>query len=238
MDGLVIFARRMSPRPNPLTPYAAPFVVFMLLLGAVQAIGSAFTHSGSFLLAEPKYWIYPAQTILCAAMLWRFWSSYQFRKPEKIGLTLFLAILVLAIWISPQEIFGRPRRYDGFDPTLFGGNRALFATTLALRFTRLVIVVPLVEEIFWRGFLLRYVIREDFEKVPPGTFSRMSFGVVAGCFALAHWGVDFIPALLTGAIYNFLIYRTRSLSSCVLAHAVTNLGLGIYIMATRQWGFW
>lgn len=228
----------MSHRTNPSLAHTAPFAVFMLLLGAAQGIGAAFTHSGSLLLAEPKYWVFPVQTIVCAAMLAWFWSSYSFRKPENLGLTLSIAVLVLALWISPQEIFGRPRRETGFDPTIFAGNRALFTGTIALRFARLVIVVPLVEEIFWRGFLLRYVIREDFEKVPLGTFSWASFGAVTACFGLAHWGPDFIPALATGALYNFLICRTRSLSSCVLAHAATNLGLGIYIMATRQWGFW
>jgi uncharacterized protein len=57
-------------------------------------------------------------------------------------------------------------------------------------------------------------------------------------FGLAHWGADFIPAILTGVIYNYVAVKTKSLTACVVAHAVTNLGLGIYIMQTKQWGFW
>ena len=99
-------------------------------------------------------------------------------------------------------------------------------------------MVPFVEEIFWRGFLLRYLIREDFESVPFGTFSWRSFALVTVFFALEHQPADYPAALLTGALYNWIAIRTRSLSSCILAHAITNLLLGVYIMATRQWGFW
>ena len=55
---------------------------------------------------------------------------------------------------------------------------------------------------------------------------------------LEHQPADYPAALLTGALFNWIAIRTRSLSSCILAHAITNLLLGFYIMATRQWGFW
>jgi CAAX prenyl protease-like protein len=100
------------------------------------------------------------------------------------------------------------------------------------------VVVPLVEEIFWRGFLLRYFINEEFYAVPIGAFSWLSFGVVTAGFALAHSPADWIAALITGALYNWVAYRTKSLASCVLAHSVTNLFLGLWIMKTGQWGFW
>jgi CAAX prenyl protease-like protein len=149
-----------------------------------------------------------------------------------------VGILVLAIWISPQEIFGAARRTEGFNPTIFAENRPLFTAVLFVRFLRLVLIVPLLEEIFWRGYLLRQVAHPRFETIPFGSFDWKSFSVVTLFFGLAHWGPDFVPALITGALYNFVAYRTRSLASCVLAHAVTNLLLGVYILLTRQWGFW
>jgi CAAX prenyl protease-like protein len=116
---------------------------------------------------------------------------------------------------------------------------------VGLRFIRLVIVVPLLEEIFWRGFLLRDLVQPRFTEVPVGTFRWRSFFIVVAAFGVAHWGKetwppgpDFVPALITGAMYNLIAYRTKSLTSCVVAHAVTNLLLGIYIMRTGQWGFW
>ena len=218
--------------------YIMPFAVFMVLLGIIPLVGFPFKASGSIFLSAPQYWVFPVQTLLCGALLWRYRAHYPLARIAKPGFTLFIAILVFVIWISPQHIFRAAPRTVGFDPTLFQANRSLFAATLLLRFLRLVIVVPLLEEIFWRGFLLRDLIHPDFTKVPIGAFTGFSFFGVAIAFGLAHWGPDFVPAVITGALYNAVAYRTRSLSSCVTAHAVTNLLLGIYIMQTRQWGFW
>ena len=110
--------------------------------------------------------------------------------------------------------------------------------TIVLRFLRLAVVVPFIEEIFWRGFLLRFLINENFERVPVGTFSLVSFIVVTVGFGFSHASEDWIAALLTGALYNGVAYRTKKLSSCILTHAVTNLLLGLWIMKTKQWGFW
>ena len=73
--------------------------------------------------------------------------------------------------------------------------------------------------------------------MPVGAF-RGPFTVVTVGFGLAHSRADWIAAVITGALYNCVAYRTKSLSSCVLAHAITNLLLGLWIMKTRQWGFW
>jgi CAAX prenyl protease-like protein len=135
-------------------------------------------------------------------------------------------------------MLGTAPRTEGFDPTVFAGSPVLYWLTVTARFARLVIIVPLLEEIFWRGFLLRYLIREDFSKVPLGAYSHLSFFGVAGLFMLVHQTPDWPAAFVTGLIFNGLLVRTKSLGTCVAAHAITNLGLGIYIMATRQWGFW
>ena len=129
-------------------------------------------------------------------------------------------------------------RTVGFDPTLLENNSATYWSTILFRFLRLVVVVPLVEEVFWRGFLLRFVVDEHFERVPFGKFNWLSFAVVTVAFTFSHSRPDWPAAFITGALYNVVAYRTQSLASCVLAHAVSNLLLGLWIMQTRQWGFW
>ena len=218
--------------------FIAPFVTFMLLLGLSQALQSIFGGGRIFLLVSPQYWIYPLQTVVCGAVLVRYWPIYRFSWPAKPIFTVAVALLVLALWIGPQELLGAAPRRVGFDPEVFKDSPALYAATLIFRFLRLVVVVPLLEEIFWRGFLLRDLINPDFTKVPLGAFSPFSFLVVTALFGLAHFGPDFWPAILTGALFNLVAYRTRNLASCVLAHAVTNLTLGLYIVETKQWGFW
>jgi len=224
---------------NALWAYALPFAVFMGGLALISLAPSfAPAENAPLWLAEPKYWVFPLQTILCGGLVLWFWKTYAWGASWHILTAVLTGLVVLALWVSPQWLLGAELRREGFNPDIFAGSAALYWGTLALRFVRLVVVVPLLEEIFWRGFLLRYLIKEDFTKVPFGTFSWFSFGMVTVMFGLAHFGPDFIPALLTGAIYNLLAVKTRSLACCVIAHAVTNLGLGIYIMQTGQWGFW
>jgi hypothetical protein len=221
-----------------LLAYTLPFFVFLGFLAVDGLIASLFETSGIRMLAVPKYWLFPLQTMVCAGLLIFFWKEYAFGPLRPWLWGVASGLLVLAIWVSPQELFGVAPRTKGFDPEIFQDNATLYWLTVAARFARLVIVVPLVEEIFWRGFLMRYLINENFAKVPFGTYRPFAFFAVAGLFMLVHSPADFPAAFLTGVVWNALAVKTRSLWACVLAHAVTNLILGIYIMQTRQWGFW
>jgi CAAX prenyl protease-like protein len=218
-----------------LVAFTLPMAAFLLLLalsGLLPNVG------GAFWLSSPEFWIYPAQTLFCGALLLWFWREYEFRAPRQIVLTVAVAFFVFALWIAPQEFLGFAPRLAGFNPEVFSGQPAAYWTTIAFRFLRLVVVVPLVEEVFWRGFALRYFINEKFYALPMGAFSWFSFAVVTIAFGLSHAWADWIAALITGAIYNWVAYRTKSLASCILAHAITNFLLGLWIMKTRQWGFW
>lgn len=218
-----------------LVAFTLPMAVFLVLLALVSVLRKA---GGAFWLDSPEYWIYPAQTIFCGALVIWFWREYQFHAARRMVFAAAVALLVFAVWIAPRELLGFAPRLVGFNPGIFSGQPATCWTTVAVRFVRLVVVVPLVEEIFWRGFLLRYFINEKFYTVPIGTFSWLSFAVVTVGFGFAHSPADRIAALIAGALYNGIAYRTKSLASCVVAHAITNLLLGLWIMKTRQWGFW
>lgn len=218
-----------------LIAHAAPMFLFVILL----SFGSALKIPGAgFWRATPEFWIFPLQTLLCAGLLVFFWRAYSFGPVRRPGFTVLLALAVFALWIAPQQFLHFPPRLIGFNPDKLVGSPGFYWTTLVLRFVRLVVVVPLVEEIFWRGFLLRYLIAERFETIPFGTFSWLSFVVVTLAFCFSHSMPDWPAALVTGALYNLVAYRTKSLSSCILAHALTNLALGLWILATKQWGFW
>ncbi len=218
-----------------LIAHALPMFLFVALL----ALCSLLRRPGAALwLAAPEFWVYPLQTFLCGALLFFFWREYEFHPLRQPLFALSIGLIVFVLWIAPQQFFHFPARHVGFNPETLAANPAAYWTTLSLRLLRLVAVVPLVEEIFWRGFLLRYLISEDFEKIPFGSFRWLSFVVVTLAFGLSHSMVDWPVALLTGALYNLVAYRTKSLSACVLAHALTNLALGLWIVATKQWGFW
>lgn len=224
-----------GPNKRKLVAYAAPMLLFVLLLGGGSALK---TRGAAFWLAAPEFWIYPLQTLLCAALLIYFRRKYELQRSRRPIFALGIGLLVFFLWIAPQQFFGFPPREFGFNPDTFAGSPGSYWSTLLLRFVRLAVVVPFVEEIFWRGFLLRYLIAERFESVPFGAFSWLSFSVVTLAFCFSHSLPDWPAALITGVLYNAVAYRTKSLSSCILAHGLTNLLLGLWIVATKEWGFW
>ena len=221
-----------------LAAHVVPFAIFMAGIALRDLVGRFAGGSGGLLWQHPEYWIYPLQTFACGLSLVYFWGEYHFGGRGRWLLAAAVGLVVLGIWVSPQAVFGWGPRLEGFDPTVFSGSPLLYGLALTARFARLVVVVPMVEEIFWRGFLMRYLVRENFQEVAFGTFRPASFFCVAGLFMFGHAMADWPAAFMAGLIYNDLAVWTRSLSACVIAHAATNLGLGIYILSTRQWGFW
>lgn len=215
--------------------FTGPMVLFLLLLGLRDLLAKI---GGPFWVSSAEYWIYPTQTILCGGLVLWFWREYELRWPQRIGFGVVIGLLVFVLWISPQAFFGFSPRTTGFNPTIFTDQKFLYGGTILFRFLRLVIVVPLVEEIFWRGFLLRFLVHDQFERVPFGSFSWLSFAVVALAFGFSHPSPDWPAAIATGMLYNWVAYRTKSLATCVITHALTNLLLGFWIMSTGQWGFW
>lgn len=217
--------------------YLGPFVVFLLCFAAGEMASHLWEGQAAWWFSASRYWVYPLQTAVSGALLWRWWRFYRWGRPGGWGWALAAGVLVLLIWIAPVAWLGQPPRTDGFDPAFFGQGWPEWLN-LSVRFLRLVVVVPLVEEIFWRGFLMRALIDGDFERVPIGTFHWPAFLITTAGFTLEHQMADWPAAALAGAIYNLVAIKTGSLRACVAAHAITNGLLGLYILRTAQWGFW
>lgn len=221
--------------------YLGPFGAFMLLMIVPSVLGKFATGpTPPWWLARPEFWVYPLQTIVCAAMLFYFRQEYPLenRRPGAVAYGVLIGLAAIGVWLAPRQIFHTAPRLEGFDPTLLVPGSAEYYWTVGLRFTRLVVIVPIMEEVFWRGFVLRYLVREDFVAVPLGTFTWLAFGGTALGFMLEHTVPDYPAALITGVLYNLVAVQTRSLPACIVAHAVTNLLLGVYVMRTHEWGFW
>lgn len=215
---------------SPATPFVVPFGIFAGLLVLDQLLETAWP--------DAKFVFYPAQTLVCGFALWRCRQAYGPFRARGMAFGTIIGVLVLCLWVAPQLFHLAPARTGGFDPGRLAPFPGLYHLTLALRFLRLVVVVPFLEEVFWRAFVLRVLVRPDFSSVPFGAFSWSSCLVAAGLFAIEHQPPDWPAGFVAGLLYNAVAYRTRNLGACIFAHAVTNLGLGIYICVTRQWGFW
>ena len=107
---------------------------------------------------------------------------------------------------------------------------------MAVRLFGLVLLVPLIEELFWRSFLMRWVIDPDFPSVPIGRVTPLAALVTSVLFGFAH--PEWLPGLITGFAWAWLVGQTRSVAACVVSHLVANLALGLYVLTRGAWKFW
>lgn len=223
----------------PSLPYVIPFGTFLLLTGlaswiprSAEELGFAFTPFASLLTV----WLYPLKIIIVGALLLAFRRVYTEVRLKVSLLAIMTGILVFVLWVLPEgyyPFFGKPKE---FNPYEFFTSRSWAFVWIGFRMAGAVIVVPIMEELFWRSFLLRYLINPDFKQVPIGAFSWLSF-----CGTVVLFGVEhhrWLPGIVAGVIYNLLLYRKKELSDCIFAHAITNLALGIYVLVTQRWEFW
>jgi CAAX prenyl protease-like protein len=209
---------------HPLFPWCAPLGLF-LALTAAQSI-----HPGAV------YVVYPLKTVVCAILLvvvWRRLPPIRFTRP---WLSAWIGVAVCVGWVGLDPWWPRwGERAGGFDPFQFEAVWLAWGL-LVIRVAGAALVVPVVEELFWRGFLMRWLIRDEFEQVPLGTFQMFSFVASTLAFASVHdqWAL----ALVAGVVYGAWFCRTRSLGDVMLAHGVTNLLLGLHVARTGAWHFW
>jgi CAAX prenyl protease-like protein len=179
-----------------------------------------------------------------AAVLWLIARPVIDLRVHHLAATLGIGGAVFAVWIAPDLLISGYRHFWLFDNAVVGKAATSLSTAarlswpvLALRMIRAVAIVPIVEELFWRAWLMRWVIDNDFQKVPLGKYTALSFWIVAVLFASEH-GSYWDVGLAAGIIYNWWMVRTRSLGDLILAHAVTNFALGVYVIAAGKWEYW
>lgn len=226
---------------NPGMCRIAPFALFMAFIGLEQGLRFLAERDLLTLSETALYYLYPVKAVAVAFLLYIFRGEYgelSFKDLKKLPLTLAscgIGLLVFVLWIRMDWTYSASLSPQGFNPTLLPGPTVQFFMTL-FRVVGAVLVVPLMEELFWRSFLIRYIIDPDFSKVPIGRLTWSSFLATAILFGLEHHFI--LAGIMAGVIYNLLLYRTRSLAQCVLAHAVTNLALALYVITTGKWHFW
>ena len=214
---------------EPYIPYVVPFVLFLLL-----------TEPGRY-LPDLVPFLYITKTILVGLLLW-FWR-HKYTKDFALNLSLpeiltsiGCGLLVLFIWIAPEGHLFQLEQKNIFVPHGLGNSRIAMIGLLGMRLLGAAIVVPIMEELFWRSFLMRYLIEPDFQSIPMGTFTWFSFAGTALFFGLEHHRI--IVGIIAGLLYGLLLIYQKNLRGVILAHGITNLGLGTYVILTKSWMFW
>lgn len=183
------------------------------------------------------YVLYPLQTLAVGALLVWAWRKYPRMRPERLVGSVVVGMAAFVVWVGLDPILvSRPEPGGGFNPWSVTSGAAAVGL-VGVRIFGAAVVVPIMEEVFWRGCLMRYLIREDFESVALGTYTHLSFWVTTAAFAAVH-GSQWTLAVPVGILFGWWFIRTKTLGDVIVAHGVTNLLLGGYVVVTGRWYFW
>jgi len=205
-------------------PLVAPFLAFMIFL----------TVEGYF--PDQHYVLYPFKTLLVVAVLAWYWKALPPLWPRAPMLSIGVGVLGFALWIGLDPFIVH------YDQPLIGRNPFLLYPPaeawllFGFRLAGIALVVPIMEELFWRAFLMRWLIKDDFTSVPLGTYEYRSFWITTALFAVVH-GSEWSLAVVVGVLYGAWFVRTKSLGNIMLAHGVTNFFLALYCLFANDWHF-
>lgn len=213
----------------------APFVLFIALL----ALRGAFPEDGS-LGFDPR-WIYAGSVVLVSGALLYLWREYgelvaqTLPDTRETGLAMAVGSVVFGLWISLDAPWMQlSQSTASFQPVDAQGH--LQWHLIAVRWVGATLVVPIMEELFWRSFLMRWIERAQFETVVPQQIGLKAIVLSTFVFMLAH--TLWLAAIVAGLAYAWLYRRTGKLWVPIIAHAVTNGMLGVWVVMTQQWQFW
>jgi CAAX prenyl protease-like protein len=205
----------------------APFAVYALL-GWMGKSGGA-----------TPYWVYVVKTLLAAWVLWEARPLLEELQWKFSWEALVIGVAVFVAWVGLDGLY--PRLSDpgaGSNPhTQFGQGSALAWFMAIFHLLGSTIVVPPAEELFYRSFLYRYFVKLDFQKMPLGKFHGLSFVVTSVLFGLMHpdrW----LAGILCGLAYQGLAVYKNRLGDAIVAHALTNFLLSLWVIYKGAWSFW
>jgi CAAX prenyl protease-like protein len=236
------------------TPFILPLFVFLLIVSFYPDFAKsyedlAFDETGASGVTSETWWyiaMIGVQVVIATGLLVYFRKIYVQHFPIRCSpLSILVGVVGVVLWIGVCQIGLEPRLLSmigmdhsrpSFNPfTIEDGQvRLLF---LGLRFTLLALIVPIIEELFLRGWLVRWVQDPNWENVGLKGLS------VAALLTPSIYGVithpsEALAAFLWFGLVTWLMARTGNLWDCVVAHAVTNLLLGIYVLQFEQWQLW
>lgn len=214
-------------KQSPSLVRTIPFAIFLGLTFCQGQFGEA-----------SRYWFYLAKIVMGAWMLWivRPWIA-EMRWAvswEAIG----VGVVVFAIWIGLDPFYPKlPGAGTPWNPqSQFGKHSTLATLFIGVRLIGVTLVVPPLEEVFYRSFVYRWIVNPDFRSVPLGRFAWMPFLVTSAVFGFEHH--EWLAGILCGFAYQGLVCWKKRLGDAMTAHALTNFLLGVYVIWKGAWNFW
>lgn len=220
-----MFDRDALPR---ILPFAI-YIFFIFIADLLERVGFS---------ARELRWLYAVKVLVVAAVLLcyrRRYTELAWREWRAVGWWTALAtgLAVWVLWINLNADWMQIGSSSGFDPRNAGRLDWLL---IAVRVAGAALVVPVMEELFWRSYLMRWLESADFLNIDPALVKTRGFVVTMVLFGFEHslW----LAGIVAGAAYGLLYMRSRNLCSVIVAHGVTNGVLGLWVVATGSWAYW
>jgi len=221
---------------SPALIRVVPFVIFLALTFLQDRFGEA-----------ARYWFYFAKTILGAAMMlviYRYLEELEWRFSWE---SVVVGVGVFALWIGLDELLirlGLPNSYpklqisaSEWNPhAAFGVSSPLAIFFIITRILGSTLVVPPLEELFYRSFVYRFLASKDFLSVPLGKFLPLPFLGTSVLFGVEHR--EWLAGIFCGFAYQGLVIWKGRLGDAVTAHGITNFLLGLWVVWRGAWNFW
>ena len=228
-----------SESSSEIWPRVLPFAAYMAFIGISAFLAWGF-GSGEEGAGTWDLWSYPVKTVVVGSLLIFFWSRFQelkapiFLNWQEGAVTVGVGLLVYGLWVRMDWPWAIQGEMTDYDPFMAGSTLGFLLA--GFRLFGASVTVPIMEELFWRSFLIRYIIQSNFQAVRLGTYTIGSFAITVVLFGLEHnlW----LAGMMAGVMYNLLLYWTGRLWPCIMAHSITNLVLGLHVLATGEWYWW
>ena len=215
-----------------IAPFAA-YLSFFLVGDVLARVGVD---------AASLRWLYAVKVALVGALLAMFWREYselrtgsnvKAMRPLVVLTAVAAGIAVFFLWINLHAGWMVIGSSGGFDPRTGG---VIDWALVAIRIAGAALVVPVMEELFWRSFVMRWVDQPDFLRLDPAQAGIRGFVISVVLFGFEHnlW----LAGIVAGVTYSVLFMRHRTIWSPILAHAVTNGMLGAWVVMTGAWSYW
>jgi len=212
---------------NPAYARVVPFVIFLALTYCQGKFGAA-----------SAYWFYFAKTLVGAWLIFEIRPHVSEMRWAFSWEAIVVGVLIFAIWVGLDGHY--PRIFKpgstGNPSDVFGPHSPLPMFFNIVHILGMTLVVPPLEEVFYRSFFYRYIASPNFLAVPLNRFFPLPFFVTIALFGFSH--AEWLPGILCGAAYQWLVIRKNRLGDAMTAHAITNLLLGLYIVWKGAWHFW
>jgi CAAX prenyl protease-like protein len=237
-------------QPDPLPATTSTDPAELEARRQIQRESGSASLLGLTILYEYYPIVYTIKIALTVAVLALVWPAYRQWPLHVSWLAIAVGAVGVVVWVGLCHLglearllnllgWGGLGERPGYNPLEQLKDSPLWAYSfLAIRFVGLVLVVPVIEEMFYRAWLMRVVMDDSpWWQIPFGVVDRKAVAVGILVPALVHPG-EILAAVAWFGMVTWLMIRTKNIWDCVAAHAATNLLLGIYVLAFEEWQLW